>query len=279
MWEHAQVLPAPQFDTLRVIADRGAGTNPDTLLAAACGILVDINKLVFRDTTFVRNSGDFTHALIGEGGLVGGQTFAQAVGYNAQPGLTTGVCVGSIIVANDTFSLDGPFEQDNGITQSFRVRDFISNTATTITGIAVNFNGLTNMVRTTDSVYALNESLRLKGLIAQSGINPGMDLNFNHAFEAGVGGTAGTFGGSLDPDDRLVFLASQDPEIDVFDTFFFGKVATIPIRDPIIGPLRVAKLPTNEQILIGVTAKGIVTVRLPSISNTFPVSGFGASRR
>ncbi len=278
-WEHAEVLPSPDFDTLRVISDRGPSAIPDTLLAAACGRLVDMDRLVFRDTTFIRNSGDFTHALIGEGGLVGGETLAQAVGYNSQAGLTTGVCTGSIVLPTTTISLSGSFEEDNGITPSFRVRDFISNTATAITSIAVNFNGLTNMVRTTDSVFVLNESLRLKGLISQSGINPGMDLNFDHAFEAGVGGTAGTFGGTLDPNDRFVFLASEAPQIDVFDTHFFGKVTTIPIRDPIIGPLRVAKLPTNEQILVGVTSRGVVTVRLPSIVNTFPVSGFGGSRR
>ncbi len=70
--------------------------------------------------------------------------------------------------------------------------------------------------------------------------------------------------------DRIAFVASSNPQIDVFDTFYFGKVASIPIRDPVIGPLRVAKLPSGEQVLLGVTAKGVVMVRVPAVTNTFP---------
>ena len=70
-------------------------------------------------------------------------------------------------------------------------------------------------------------------------------------------------------------MASAQPQIDVFDTHFFAKVTSIAIRDPIIGPLRVARLPSGDQILIGVTAAGVVTVQLPPISNIFPSSGWG----
>jgi hypothetical protein len=74
-----------------------------------------------------------------------------------------------------------------------------------------------------------------------------------------------------------VFLAVADAEIEVYDTFFFEKVTTLPIRDPIIGPLRVARLANGEQILVGVTAYGVVTVQLPAISNVFPTEGWGTS--
>jgi len=63
------------------------------------------------------------------------------------------------------------------------------------------------------------------------------------------------------------------PSIDVFDTFDGGQLlnagvpVTIPIRDPIIGPFRVARaidpvtlLPI--QLLFGITANGLVMVRL-----------------
>ncbi|MDO8665104.1 MAG: hypothetical protein Q7J79_00720, partial [Gemmatimonadales bacterium] len=77
--------------------------------------------------------------------------------------------------------------------------------------------------------------------------------------------------GSLNPNDRVLFAARPDANIDVFDTFFYGRVTTIPIRDPIVGPIRVATNPiTFQRILIGVTANGIVVVRLPSIANVFP---------
>lgn len=275
-WEHAEVPPAPDYDTLRVFVDRGPTIPMDTVLATACGVMVDVNKLVFRETTFVRNSGDFSHALAGEGGVIEGENFAQAVGFNAQSGVTTFNCSGTVTIGATQIPFDGPIEIDEGITPSFRVSDFISNTATIVNSIAINFNGLTNLVRTTDSVYVLNEHLRLKGLISEEGTNPGMDLNFNHNFEAGIGGTAGTYGGTGDPDDRLVFLAVEDAEIEVYDTFFFEKVTTLPIRDPIIGPLRVARLASGEQILVGVTAKGVVTLQLPAISNIFPAGAWSS---
>ena len=274
-WEHAQIPPHPDYDSLRVFVDRGPTIPIDTVLATACGIMVDVEKLVFRETTFVRNSGDFSHALAGEGGVIEGDNFAQAVGFNAQPGIQTATCSGWITVGAAPVQFTGPIETDMGITPSFRVSDFISNTATVVNSIAINFNGLTNLVRTTDSVYVLNEALRLKGLISEEGTVAGMDLNFDHNFEAGIGGTTGTFGGTGDPDDRLVFLAVSDAEIEVYDTFFFEKVTTLPIRDPIIGPLRVARLGTGQQILVGVTAYGVVTVQLPAISNIFPTEGWG----
>jgi len=274
-WEHAEVLPAPEFDTLRVFVDRGPTVPLQEILNPACGRMVDMEKLVFRNLTFVRNSGDFSHAFIGEGGIVDGQTFAQAVGYNTQAGISSAVCSGDIITGTDTIPFSGPIEEDLGITPTFRVGDFISNTATVVNSIAINFNGFTNLVRTTDSVYVLDEALRLKGLIPVGGENAGMDLNAAHAFTAGVGGTPGTWpvGATGDPDDRLVYLASSLPQIEVFDTYFFEPVAKIPIRDPVIGPLRIAEQTTGEQILVGVTAYGIVTVQLPAIPNPFPAAG------
>jgi hypothetical protein len=278
-WEQAVVPPDPDFDTLQVIVDRGPTLGQETILAAACGVMVDIDQLVFRDTTFVRNSGNFTHALIGEGGVVG-EGFARAVGYNGNQLVTDTPCTGTVTVGDSIFNLPaGPLKQDLGITPGIRVRDFISNTATSVNSIGINFNGLTNLVRTTDSVYVLNESLRLKGLVAVPGINAGMDLNFDHAFEAGIGGTPGTFGGTADSTNRVVFLATESPTIEIFDTFFFSRVATIPVKDPIIGPLRVARLPSGDQIVIGVTARGVVMVQLPEVDNPFPVSGRGARRR
>ncbi len=276
-WEQAVVPPDPSFDTLQVIVDRGPGSQ-ETILAAACGIMVDIEQLVFRDTTYVRNSGNFTHALIGEGGVIS-EGFARAVGYTGNDSVSTRVCSGEITVGDSTFSLpDGPENRDFGVTPGIRVRDFISNTATSVNSIGINFNGLTNLIRTTDSVYVLNEFLRLKGLIAVGGANAGMDLNFDHAFEAGVGGTPGTFGGTADSTNRVVFLASDNPVIEVFDTFFFSRVATVPIKNPIVGPLRVARLASGDQLIIGVTEEGVVMVQLPQVDNPFPVSGMGNRR-
>jgi hypothetical protein len=97
-----------------------------------------------------------------------------------------------------------------------------------------------------------------------------MDMNYNHAFAAGQAGTP-TFGGSGNPNDRLVFSARPDGNIDIFDTFFYANVGTIPVRDPIIGPLRVARDLSGNQLLFGITGRGLVTVRLPTVANPFPL--------
>ncbi len=269
-WEHAAAVAGLAFDTLQIVAKRGL--TPDTILSGACGQLVSVTELAYLDTTFVRNSGNFTHALIGEGGVgepVRG--FARALRYRLAD-IVTATCTATI--GGVTFT--GGFQEDLGVSPSVDISDFISNTAIGIKFIAVNFNGLTNLVRA-DSIYVLDEQLRLTGTIGALGANPGMDLNFDHAFDAKSGGTPGTFSGTLDPNDRLVFAARDNANIDVFDTWFFDRVATVPVRDPIIGPLRVARLPTGEQFLIGVSARGVITVTLPAITNLNPSNWWGAA--
>ncbi len=56
----------------------------------------------------------------------------------------------------------------------------------------------------------------------------------------------------------------------MFDTFFYNLLATIPIRDPITGPLRVAKDASGNQLLFGVTPAGLVMVKLPAVTNPNP---------
>lgn len=267
-WEHAEKAPSPDTDTLQVIVDRGPGTGIDIILSAACGVTVNIEELAFIDTTFVRNSGDFTHGLVGEGGsaLDPALEFARAIGYSGTAGLSVTLCP-TIVIEGVPFS--GREERDNGVSPSIRVRDFIVNTSIPVKSIGINFNGLTNLVRA-DSIYVLDEGLRLIGLVPAGGDNAGMDLNFDHNFDARAGGTPGTDGGGGNPDNRLVFVARDDATIEVYDTWFYGLVGTVPIRDAITGPLRVGRLPTGNQILIGVTAAGVVTVVLPPVVNIFP---------
>jgi hypothetical protein len=271
-WEQSEVVPSSDADSLQVLVDRGFGP-PQIILSAACGVMIDPNQLAFRDTTFVRNSGNFTHILIGEGGKTG-VDFARAIAYDGTSQVTVSPCTYTYPPpVSVTFT--GFIERDLGISPAVKVRDFVSNSAVAVHSIAVNFNGLTNLIRA-DSIYVLNNLLRLEGLIASSGGNAGMDLNFDHKFDASNAGTP-TFGGVLSPDSRFVFVAREDANIDVFDSFFYGLVATVPIRDPVIGPLRVAKIiATGEQVLTGVTTKGVVVVRLPAITNTFPAPRWGA---
>ncbi|KPK00820.1 MAG: hypothetical protein AMS20_14880 [Gemmatimonas sp. SG8_28] len=272
-WEQAAVAPNPDADTLQVWVDRGPGTTTELLLSAACGHMVNMAELAFLDTTFVRNSGDFTHALIGEAGSSAEPPngFARVIGYNRLTGHVTNPCP-PIIIEGVTFA--GNEIIDNGISPALRVRDFIVNTGIPVKSIALNFNGLTNLVRA-DSIYVLDEGLRLMGLMSIGNVNAGMDMNFDHDFDART-----RTSGSGTSSDRLVFAAPDDPVIEVFDTYWHDKIAVIPVRDPITGPLRVSEnAATGEQILVGVTGSGVVTVAVPTITNPLPAPGFNWPNR
>ena len=75
----------------------------------------------------------------------------------------------------------GQVDVDFGMSPAVDVIDFISNSATKVRSIATNFNGLTNAARA-DSVYYLDEGLRLKATSPDSGVATGIDMNYNHTF-------------------------------------------------------------------------------------------------
>jgi hypothetical protein len=257
-WEQAEVgSKSDAADTLAVVSRR-CGVETQQLHAFA-GIIVTKAELGFLDTTFVRNSGNFARALIGEGGSGSfALAFARAVAYDVNAGVNPDTTTGT-----GTYALN----RDLGVSPDLDVRNQITNTATTLKSIAVNFNGLTNLIRA-DTVYVLDNNLRLKGLLQIAGPNFGLEVNFNHDFNTNNGLSPS----GLTTADRIAFAASPNPQIDVFDTYQFIRIASIPIRDPVIGPLRVARLPSGEQLLIGVTVRGVVTVVLPAITNPFPAN-------
>jgi hypothetical protein len=152
---------------------------------------------------------------------------------------------------------------DSGVSDEIYISDFLVNRASKVLSVATNFNGRTNLVRA-DSIYAFDAVLKQAGLFSVGGTNPGMDFDPNNAFDA----TTRT-SGTLNKNDRLVFAARPDAGIDVFDEYWYQRVATIPIRDTIIGPIRVASS-GGVLVLAGVTSKGIVVVRLPNFTNPFP---------
>ncbi|MGH7607652.1 MAG: hypothetical protein ACREME_09945 [Gemmatimonadales bacterium] len=276
-WELAgdSTLAAEGRDTLRIEMRRGRPYNQQVVQLSAClGVTVELAAFGLGDSTFVRNSGNFTHAIIGEGGNVT-TPFARVVGYTTKAPLLQGT---STLRGCDTepFGIitdTGENHRDLGVTPAIDVSDFISNTGVTIGAVATNFNGATNLVRA-DSIYFLDEGLRLKGSVPAPPGTFGMDMNYNHDFTANAAGTP-TFGGTGDPNDRIAFSARPDGNIDVWDTFFYGQIGSIVVRDPIIGPLRVARNSANtRQWLFGVTARGIVMVELPVVTNPFPTQPF-----
>src|SRR3989441_324755 len=268
-WEIAGSAPSSTSDTLRVVERRGRPYNTSRVTLTACaGINVELQSFALGATTFVRNSGDFTHGFMGEGGQVAAK-FARVMSYTTKALLQTAFTVAC--TTGGTIRDSGLVDVDFGMSPAVEVLDFISNTATRVKAIATNFNGATNAARA-DSVYYLDEGLRLKGTSPDTGFATGMDMNYNHTFapSGSCPPTSPVCGGSGSPNDRVIFVARSDANIDVFDTFHAIQIGTISTRDPIIGPLRVAKDASGNQLLFGITVRGLVMVSLPAFTNPLP---------
>lgn len=250
-FEQAMGQTAGRSDTLEIERQAAAGFGSDDMLVrqhnalsggGTYSIVVDLPKLAFRDTTFARNSGDFRRAIIGEGGAVQG---SRALMYDAQVGPTNSVQINGTTV-NFAQAIIDP-----GVSRASDVSDFIGNSFARVRGAAINFDGELAAIRG-DSTYVLDRTLRLQGLFQTSGGNPGFDF---HPFNRGNG---------LDVPRQscLSFAASTEPVIEVYENKFFSRVATVPVRDPIIGPIRAALRGASEIVLVGATARGIVVVSL-----------------
>jgi hypothetical protein len=258
-FEQAIGQTAGAGDTLQVIrydGNTGAATtlvpfiqtvSPGTADSLNYSIVVKLPLLAFRDTTFVRNSGNFQRAIMGEGGSVLG---SRALGYDATKGFkTTAPNKAGVLQFLPIGTID------LGVSPPIAVSDFIANTFAKVQGVAINFNGDLSAIRG-DSSYVLNSNLRLQGILGTSTSNAGLDF---HPLNVGPN--------SFPLNTRLVFAASAEAAIEVFDTHCYQRVGTIPIRDPIIGPLTAAfRSVTGQLVLVGATARGVVIATLP---NTF----------
>lgn len=249
----------------------------EIVLGAGVGVRTKVENLIFQDSTFVRNSGDFRHVIVGEGGPA---AFARVLTYDARRGLGqhaplgTGKCVVGTVVLDCTGTLD------TAVSQVEFVSDFVINRSSRVSAVATNFNGRTNVVRA-DSIYAFDFILRQTGIMQIGGQAVGLDFHPSNNFDAETRGTGGAgFGGTGSPNNRLVFAARPDSSIDVFDTYFYGRVTDttsvastipIPIRNALIGPVRVATV-SGKTVMFGITASGLVTIQLPSVTNSlFPI--------
>jgi len=268
-WEHSSGQGDRRADTLeirRLGAMDASSTvvgHPDSLLlpfltTARNGVdtivvaqVFRIGEIAFRDTTFVRNSGNFRRAIMGEGGRALGDDVtinARAIGYDASLGMKRDIGF------NTGYILDVP-AADSGISRALDVTDYVANTSARILGVSINFDGQISAIRA-DSVYLIDPQLRLQGLLEVSGTNAGFDF---HPLNYG-GGDPG-LPGSVLPTERLAFSASLQPEIEVYDTWEYRRVGCVPVRDPIIGPIK-ASVRGGQVVLVGATARGVIIVAL-----------------
>src|SRR5882762_3340535 len=275
-WEIATTTFTSGTDTLRIELDRGRSYGPPIVVLSACaGVTVKLDGMGLGNRTFARNSGNFTHAFFGEGGNISAQ-FARVMSYDARDQLFAGNATAVGCSTGTTARDSGQNDIDFGMSPGINVSNFISYTGVTVKSVATNFNGLTNAVRA-DSIYYLDQDLFRKVTSAAppgpSPLTPGMDMNYNHDFApTGACPPTSTYcGGGTDRNERLIFSASPAGNIDVYDTYFGAFLTSIPVRDPIIGPLRVARDAGGIQLLFGVTANGLLVLQLPAFVNPLPV--------
>ena len=234
-FEHALGQSASRSDTLEIERWAAAGFGSDQLLVPKeRGLVFVVDRLGFRDTTYVRNSGNFRRAVLGEGGPVLG---SRALMYDATRGMEV----------NPLSSID------LGVSGAQDVTDFIANTFSRVKGAAINFDGELAAIRG-DSTYLLDATLRLQGLFQTSGGNPGFDFHPNNSGN----------GTSIPRASCYSFAASSEPVIEIYENRSYARVNLVPIRDPIIGPIKAALRPNGEIVLVGATVRGVVIVTLPS---------------
>jgi hypothetical protein len=247
-FEPALGQSAGRSDTLEIIRFDANGIDSTVILPynqligagpARFAVTVRLPELGYRDTTFARNSGNFQRAIFGEGGSVFG---SRAVAFDVDRGYDLNPVLAVPVI-------------DKGVSPATAVSDFIANTFAEVKGVAINFDGSLSAIRA-DSTYMLNPLLRLQGILATTISNAGLDF---HPLNTGPN--------SFPMNTRLLFAASSEPLIEIFDTHCYQRVSSIPIRDPIIGPIKAAyRVATGQLVLVGATARGVVIAQLP---NTF----------
>ena len=245
-FEHAMGQSSGRSDTLEIVRFAANGVGADSTLLPYrqrvfrpdgtfydYSIVARIDALAFRDTTFVRGSGNFRRAVFGEGGPVRG---SRALAYDATRGLDPTTPLPVI---------------DRGISRAVDVSDFVANTFARVEGVGINFDGEISAVKG-DSTYLFDPTLRLQGILQSRSSRGGLDF---HPFNTGPTSTPLR--------TRLAFVASSEPVIDVFDTWCYRRIAAVPIRDPIIGPVRATIRPNGQIVLVGATQRGVTVVALP----------------
>jgi len=245
-FEQSMGQSAGRADTLEVERFAAGGVGSDSTLVPFrqriplpdgsffnYSIVIRIDQLAFRDTTYVRNSGNFRRAVIGEGGPVLG---SRGLMYDAVAGM----------------DLTPPLPVlDRGVSRSMDVSDYVANTFARVQGVGINFDGELAAIKG-DSTYVFDRTLRLQGIFQSRGSTGGLDF---HPLNRGVN--------TGDLRTRLTFVASSEPVLEIYDSWCFKRVGSVPIRDPIIGPVRSSLRSDGAIVLVGATIRGVTLVELP----------------
>jgi len=207
--DHVPGFPNMIIDTASAEAGleallRGLGSD----IVVCSGALLN-SAVGTRDTTFVAASGDEAWIAFGEGATAEAGRIIMFDGSDTQP--------------------IGPGCLPDGQSNEVKILDLIHNASERVTGLGLNQNGTLGVARGDFAAYYFDRSLRLEGTFSED-INPGgfgAALHPDHNTES-AGSTAET----------LSFVGTAEATIKIIDTFHFFARGEVPIRDPIVGPLR-----------------------------------------
>jgi hypothetical protein len=150
----------------------------------------------------------------------------------------------------------GPRLYDREISQFININDYENNTQSPITAVATNHDGSAFVSRSGTSLFFFNNPLRLLGSYNGADVAGGHGLAIHPAAQLGTAAPS-------NPDSAWVAAGSAAAEIVLIETRHFRRVGTIPLLEPVGGPLRVIRrLDTDPENVIahifGVTQSGAV---------------------
>jgi hypothetical protein len=125
------------------------------------------------------------------------------------------------------------------LTARLSVADLVNNASERVTALELNQNGTLGVARGAFGTYFFSNDLRLRGTVPEVGVGGG-----GAAFHPSHPGQALPPAPSM---STLAFTVSGDRTIRILDTVHYLERGTIPIRDAIAGPMRVAPpLPSDN---------------------------------
>lgn len=186
------------------------------------------------DTTYVAVSSDHGTIAFGEGGR--------------SP-------FGRVFLCCSVTENDG--ELKLGLSVEIGVHDLVNNAAERVFGVGLNQDGTLGVARGGSSTYFFNPRLRLQG-------------EFRSGMAGGAGGAAlhprNSAYGTGSQDHGLAFAATAQRTIKIIDTWHFYERGEIPIRDRVVGPLRVIEPAPSENQGRGESDPNYIVVKLVAVT-------------
>jgi hypothetical protein len=150
----------------------------------------------------------------------------------------------------------GPRLYDRKISQFINIEDYTENTASPIRAVTVSEDGLAFVSRSATSLFFFNNPLRMLGSYEAADIAGGAGVAIHPVARIGTAALGNLYG-------DWVAAGSAAPEIVLIETRHFRRVGTIPLREPVGGPLRVIQRQDGDPAdviahIFGVTRSGAV---------------------